>query len=104
MSSLAPRKHDVLSNGSQPVAAPRPAGRQRDANSRILAEDVFSYFLVTERGRSDRSNRPFVLLSVQAKDRRDLVSSTAGQAAIEALLATTRDTDVLGWVEGPRVI
>jgi lipopolysaccharide/colanic/teichoic acid biosynthesis glycosyltransferase len=104
MSSLAPRKHDVLSTGSQPVAAPRPAGRPRDANSRVLAEDVFSYFLVTERGRSDRSNRPFVLLSVKAKDGRDLVSSTAGQAAIEALLATTRETDVLGWVEWPRVI
>ena len=104
VSSLAPRTHDVPWNGSRPVAARRVAGSRAEGNARVLPEELFSYLLVTERKRSDRSNRPFVLLSVRAKDGQDLMSSTAGEAAIETLLATTRETDALGWVEWPRVI
>jgi lipopolysaccharide/colanic/teichoic acid biosynthesis glycosyltransferase len=48
-----------------------------------------------ERKRSERSNRPFILLSLEAKDRLD--------PALDALAAVTRRTDILGWVKWPTV-
>ena len=115
MSIPASWKHDVPRNGFRPVAAsPRDGIRleatgvlrheERDSSSPVLSEELFSHLLVMERKRSERSNRPFVLLSVKAKDRLDPESSPAGKATLEALAAATRGTDIVGWVEWPTVI
>jgi hypothetical protein len=45
-----------------------------------------------------------MLLSLKTKDRLDLESSPAGKAAIEALAAGMRETDLLGWVKWPTVV
>src|SRR5262249_35627416 len=77
----------------------RPAGTWP-----ILTEAVFSQLLIRERKRAERSNRPFILLSVTTTGGWALDSSSAGAATIETLVAATRETDILGWMESPRRI
>jgi lipopolysaccharide/colanic/teichoic acid biosynthesis glycosyltransferase len=115
MSILPSWKRDVPQNVVRPVAASQLEGIRREATgllrheardrrSPVLNEELFSHLLVMERKRSERSNRPFVLLSVTANDRLDPESSPIGKAALEALAAATRGTDIVGWVEWPTVI
>lgn len=66
-----------------------------DGSSLVIDEGLFAHLLVRERKRSERSNRPFILLSLEAKDRLDPV--------LDALADVTRRTDILGWVKSPTV-
>src|SRR4029450_4971690 len=66
-----------------------------DGSSSVIDEGLFSHLLVRERKRAERSNRPFILLSLEAKDRVD--------PALDALADVTRRTDILGWVKWPTV-
>jgi lipopolysaccharide/colanic/teichoic acid biosynthesis glycosyltransferase len=70
----------------------------------VFSAELFSSLLVRERKRSERSNRPFLLLSLKANARLDPECSPIGKAALEALAATTRETDLLGWVKWPTVV
>ena len=70
----------------------------------VFREELFSHLLVQERKRSERSNRPFLLLSLKANASLDPECSPTGKAALEALAATTRETDLLGWVKWPTAI
>jgi lipopolysaccharide/colanic/teichoic acid biosynthesis glycosyltransferase len=80
------------------------ARRQPDVSSPDVAgEALFSQLLVRERKRSERSNRPFILLTVRARTGRDLASSPGGAATLETLAAATRGTDVVGWMDHPTV-
>jgi lipopolysaccharide/colanic/teichoic acid biosynthesis glycosyltransferase len=108
MSLRASRKSDVPADGVRPLK-PSPVSdisrsRQRGRRSPVLSEELFAHLLVRERKRSDRSNRPFILLSLKTKDGLDLESSATGKAALEALAAGMRETDLLGWVEWPTVV
>ena len=105
MAFRASRKGDVP-RSLRPVVASQHNGRaeQRGRRSPVISEELFSHLLVRERKRSDRSNRPFMLLSLKTKDRLDLESSRAGKAAIEALAAGMRETDLLGWVKWPTAV
>jgi lipopolysaccharide/colanic/teichoic acid biosynthesis glycosyltransferase len=67
----------------------------RDGSSPLIDEELFSHLLVRERKRAERSNRPFILLSLEAKDRLDPV--------LRALAAVIRRTDIVGWVKWPTV-
>ena len=111
----ASRNRDVPGDASRPVAAAPLDGidpavseivrpDQRANRLPVLSEELFSHLLVRERKRSDRSNRPFILLSLKTKERLDPESSWVGKATVEALAAATRETDLLGWVEWPTVI
>ena len=108
-------KLDVSPNGFHPVASPRSDGirpfppeslrpKPSGKHPLVLSEALFSHLLVRERKRSDRSNRPFILLALKTKNRLNLESSRIGKAIMEALSAATRETDVVGWVESPTVI
>ena len=84
MSTPVNRKHDVLRieevfrPHSGTVVAP------------VLDEGLFSHVLVRERKRSERSKRPFILLSVETKGRLHPDSSRAREeSALEALAAAT---------------
>jgi lipopolysaccharide/colanic/teichoic acid biosynthesis glycosyltransferase len=80
-------------------------GHERPGRRRhILDEDLFRRVLTRERYRSDRSGRPFVLLLVAVRDDRAPDSSSRGDAAILALTAATRATDVAGWYAGRAVM
>ena len=85
--------------------APEPRdGLARTRSTALVSEEVFEHLLVRERKRSERSNRPFILLLLSAGGSLDPVSSRTGKAIIEALLAGTRATDILGWAESPTMI
>jgi lipopolysaccharide/colanic/teichoic acid biosynthesis glycosyltransferase len=98
MSTPVSRKHEVH-RLADVVRAPR-----RDGSSPVLDEALFSHALVTERKRSERSKRPFILLSLAVKDELDPASSHAREGALKALAAATRGTDILGWVKWPTVV
>lgn len=61
-----------------------------------FAEDVFQNVLVLERRRAERSRRPFVLMLIHS----DTQSDSDGrllQLALPVLVATTRESDLIGW-------
>ena len=70
----------------------------------VLNEELFRTVLRKERKRADRSNQPLVLMLVHVNDGVGADSWSTGEAAIEALAAATRETDVLGWFERRAVI
>jgi len=80
-----------------------PVSRKHDV-SPILDEGLFSQMLVRERKRSERSNRPFILLSLSAKNPMDLESPRAGKTPLETLAAGIRGTDILGWLKWPTTV
>jgi lipopolysaccharide/colanic/teichoic acid biosynthesis glycosyltransferase len=89
LGSFAPEPRDVLA---------------RTRATALVSEEVFEHLLVRERKRSERSNRPFILLLLSASGSLDPASSRAGKAIIEALLAGTRATDIVGWAESPAMV
>ena len=70
----------------------------------VIEEELFRGVLRRERRRSDRSNRPFILLLVDLNDGVEADSSSTREAAIEALVAAKRETDILGWFESRAVL
>jgi lipopolysaccharide/colanic/teichoic acid biosynthesis glycosyltransferase len=90
-------------NGTH-VASPEVALERRLGRTAVLEEETFSHLLVRERKRSDRSNRPFILLSLTTKAGLDLQASPVGKAVVEALTAATRETDIVGWLTQPTVV
>ena len=99
MSTPVNRKHDVFRVEEVSRSAHRNGG------SPVLYEGLFSHALVRERKRSERSKRPFILLSVETKNRLHSDSSRAREeSALEALAAATRGTDIVGWVKWPTVV
>ena len=71
---------------------------------RVINAELFRSVLIGERKRSDRSNQSVVLLLLDMDDGLGAESSLIWEAAIEALAAATRETDVLGWFEWRAVI
>jgi lipopolysaccharide/colanic/teichoic acid biosynthesis glycosyltransferase len=98
MSIPTSRRHDVPRAGK----APRP--EKLSCGATVFDEELFSQLLVRERKRSERSNRPFILLSLSAKDPLNSESPRAGKTPLEALAAVIRETDILGWVKWPTVV
>ena len=68
----------------------RSAGRQP---LHVMGEDIFRSVLIRERKRSDRSNRPFVLLVLDMP-----ADGRWWRHAIEALAVVRRGTDIVGWL------
>ena len=73
--------------------------------SEILTEDIFRRMISLERKRSERTQRPFVLLLMDTG--RDLPTEKNGRILLEilnSLQAATRETDVMGWYESNSVV
>jgi lipopolysaccharide/colanic/teichoic acid biosynthesis glycosyltransferase len=75
------------------------------ASIEVLAEEVFCRMITLERKRSERTQRPFVLLLMEtgcslpaAKNSRILLE------ILSALQAATRETDVMGWYKSDSVV
>jgi lipopolysaccharide/colanic/teichoic acid biosynthesis glycosyltransferase len=83
-----------------------PAFRpQNSAASDILTEDVFRRMISLERKRSERTQRPFVLLLMETGG--NLPTQKNGRILLDilsALQAATRETDVMGWYESNSVV
>src|SRR5437899_603782 len=70
----------------------------------VINEELFRGVLSRERKRSDRSNQPVALLLLGVKDGLGADSSSLWEAAIAALAAVKRETDILGWFEWQAVV
>jgi lipopolysaccharide/colanic/teichoic acid biosynthesis glycosyltransferase len=91
VSATLPEKHGTV------PALPVGGRRKARGGALVLPEELFAHLLVRERKRSERSGRPFILLTIRAKSR-------LARAAVQALAATTRETDIVGWVASPSVL
>jgi lipopolysaccharide/colanic/teichoic acid biosynthesis glycosyltransferase len=71
---------------------------------RHLDEESFRRVIAVERKRTERSKAPFVLMLVEVSQDRGARSEAALEVVMQALLASSRDTDVVGWYKGKRTI
>jgi lipopolysaccharide/colanic/teichoic acid biosynthesis glycosyltransferase len=63
-----------------------------------LCEDAFRRMLVIERKRTERSGKPFLLMLLEAGSHQaSEKNGKALESMLPALLASTRETDVIGW-------
>jgi lipopolysaccharide/colanic/teichoic acid biosynthesis glycosyltransferase len=85
---------------SPPITTVLPAHERRH----VITEQIFRDFLVREQKRADRFSEPFVLLLLGIDDETPLAASQVWKAATDALLASSRETDVVGWVTKGRVL
>lgn len=71
----------------------------------VLDQDVFQRMISLERKRSERTQRPFVLLLMDTG--RNLATQKKGKILLDilaALQSATRETDVMGWYESNSVV
>jgi lipopolysaccharide/colanic/teichoic acid biosynthesis glycosyltransferase len=64
----------------------------------VIGQSLFREVVARERKRADRFSEAFALVVVSC-DRQGLHDSEAWRLIVEALSATKRDTDVLGWLD-----
>ena len=97
---MASRATASMFRTSQPE--PSPA---RFTPGEVLSEDAFHRMIARERRRSERSQRPFVLLLIDTGGSPE--DGKQGHILLEmlsALRGATRETDVTGWYETPTVV
>jgi exopolysaccharide biosynthesis polyprenyl glycosylphosphotransferase len=71
----------------------------------VLNEETFKRMLALERKRTERSREPFLLMLLEAgKQASSEKSNRALDSMISVLLATTRETDVIGWYRDGTVV
>lgn len=63
----------------------------------LIGEDLFAGVLLRERRRAERSDQPFVLYIVDLAAGAVRQSEWLWRSVLDALAATARETDVLGW-------
>jgi hypothetical protein len=70
-------------------------------------EEAFQYLLAVERKRSERSNRPFVLVLIEPESRArpmHQMDPAVGAKVLAGLARALRETDVIGWYREGRVV
>jgi lipopolysaccharide/colanic/teichoic acid biosynthesis glycosyltransferase len=81
----------------------QPSVPRRDQPSRtgpnLISEALFRGVLARERKRADRSNRPLFLVLLALKGASQTESAPIWRSVVDALAATRRETDVIGWFE-----
>lgn len=89
----APRLDDLLS------------GSQQAATREVLDEKTFRRMIAIERKRTERTSEPFLLMLLECVDCQVPGKFVHGfDNLIKVLLATTRDTDVVGWYKEHQAI
>lgn len=80
-----------------------PAPQQ--SGQRYFAEERFLEMLAYERKRSERSNRPFLLMLIEARDTHQIGSTTIELSHLMSAIASrTRETDIIGWYRDKKAI
>ena len=70
-----------------------------------LSEDSFKRLIAIERKRTERSKSPFVLMLLEVTNRQNLEKTKrALECIVAALLASCRDTDLVGWYKNEAII
>lgn len=68
------------------------------ADREVFSEKTFKRMISTERKRTERSREPFLLMLLEAGNLEDpAINGTALDSMAFALLASSRETDVIGW-------
>lgn len=70
----------------------------------VLDEQSFRRVIAIERKRTERSKAPFVLMLVEIASQNGARQAPALETVMAALLASSRDTDVVGWYKGNSTI
>jgi lipopolysaccharide/colanic/teichoic acid biosynthesis glycosyltransferase len=83
------------------LAIPSVAGIERRL---VIDEEIFRGVLVREQKRADRFGEPFVLLLVGLPDLNPADAAATWHQTASIVVAATRETDVIGWVTGGRVL
>jgi lipopolysaccharide/colanic/teichoic acid biosynthesis glycosyltransferase len=87
----------------QEPARPRRQERDRQRPRQpVIGEELFKGVLIRERKRTDRSHHPFLLALVSVED--VVADPSVWSPVIDALLASSRETDVLGWFSDRAVL
>lgn len=84
-----------------PLSAQHERGEERP----VLYQEAFQRMIAVERKRSERSRKPFLLMLVEMDN--GATSETTGMMfthIVAALLAATRETDVIGWYKDQSVV
>ncbi len=92
-------------NKQKPVILHRSPEIVDDDEYSCYKEEFFHEFLVFERRRSERSGRPFLVMTMDFRGIRDPESRRESvRWAVQTLSVLTRDTDIKGWYENPMVL
>jgi lipopolysaccharide/colanic/teichoic acid biosynthesis glycosyltransferase len=87
------RRSGNSSNISGPILESASAGERE-----VLNEGTFKRMISVERKRTERSRKPFLLMLLDTGDCKGSVrNGKALDSVVSALLASTRETDVIGW-------
>lgn len=98
-------KKDSLSTSPTLEAPHGFAPEDRDGGA--FNEEMFQHFLMIETKRSERSNRPFLLLLLDLKKASDLEASIEPAVAarlFSGLSQCLRETDFVGWYRKPLIV
>jgi len=89
-----------LSNSLDPLLEGAPA-----VNRTPLDETTFQRMIAIERKRTERSKSPFVLMLLEAvSDRGQKSSSNTLRRIATVLIASSRDTDLVGWYKDDAIV
>ena len=76
-----------------------------DRDFGCYVEEYFHELLTFERRRSERSGRPFLVMTLDFSGIRDLESRHESVMwSMKSLSVLTRDTDIKGWYRNPAVL
>jgi lipopolysaccharide/colanic/teichoic acid biosynthesis glycosyltransferase len=71
---------------------------------RVLDEESFRRVIAIERKRTERSKAPFVLMLLEVANQGPDKAASALESVMSVLLASSRDTDVVGWYKSKTTI
>src|ERR1039458_10266659 len=99
--SVVTRLHQTKpSNSPDPLLESAPG-----VNRAPLDETTFQRMIAIERKRTERSKAPFVLMLLEAvSDRGQKNSSVTLRRIATALIASSRDTDLVGWYKDDAIV
>jgi lipopolysaccharide/colanic/teichoic acid biosynthesis glycosyltransferase len=71
---------------------------------RVLDEESFRRVIAIERKRTERSKAPFVLMLLEIANQSPEKAASALESVMSVLLASSRDTDLVGWYKSKTTI
>lgn len=97
---MSPSRQTNLPHSTDPLLENAPVVERT-----ILDEETFRKMIAIERKRTERSNAPFLLMLLEAdKDQSAKKHRATLDSATAVLLASSRDTDLIGWYKGREIL
>jgi exopolysaccharide biosynthesis polyprenyl glycosylphosphotransferase len=91
--------------GKDQTAMPQPSHEFFDIELGCYVEEYFHEMLTFERRRSERSGRPFLVMTIDfTQINRAKIRKLAVKDTVDALSQLTRDTDIKGWYRSSAIL